>query len=300
MVSSFDYTNDALGRRTARTDYYINRGSTEASTFGYNTFSEVTNAHVGTNTYAYAYDPIGNRDQCTIDNGQLIMTNLYAANGLNQYTDITGGIATMPVHDLDGNLLGFNGWQYVWNGENRLIQASNDTAVVTYTYDHQGRMVTKTINDVAHRYLWDNFSIISKTIHHSSFTIHNSYVWGLDLSGTLQGAGGVGGLLSVVKHQANLSAKAYYATADANGNVTEYVSTNGNISAHYEYSPFGVLTLQSGDLAASFTHRFSTKPWCAVTGLSEYELRKYKPSIERWLSRDPIKEDGGIGLQTAV
>ena len=58
VVSSFDYTNDTLGRRTARSDYYINRGSTEANTFGYNTFSEVTNAHMGTNTYSYAYDPI--------------------------------------------------------------------------------------------------------------------------------------------------------------------------------------------------------------------------------------------------
>ncbi|MDD2601071.1 MAG: RHS repeat-associated core domain-containing protein, partial [Kiritimatiellae bacterium] len=291
VVSSFDYTNDTLGRRTARSDYYINRGSTEANTFGYNAFSEVINANMGTNTYSYAYDPIGNRDQCTIDNGQLTTTNVYAANGLNQYTNITGGIAAMPVHDLDGKLASFNGWQYVWNGENRLIQASNDTAVVTYTYDHQGRMVTKTINDVARRYLWDNFNIIQILAYSQNHTYTNSFVWGLDLSESLQEAGGVGGLLAEIQ-----DGTPYFSAFDANGNVTEYVSTNGNISAHYEYSPFGELTLQSGDLAASFTHRFSTKPWCAVTGLSEYELRKYKPRMGRWLSRDPIEERGGVML----
>ncbi|MDD2230904.1 MAG: hypothetical protein PHY48_16065 [Candidatus Cloacimonetes bacterium] len=294
VVSSFDYTNDTLGRRTARSDYYINRGSTETNTFGYNTFSEVTNAHMGTNTYSYAYDPIGNRDQCTIDNGQLIITNVYTANGLNQYTNITGGIATVPDHDLDGNLLSFNGWQYVWNGENRLVLASNNTAFVTYTYDHQGRMVTKTINDIVHRYLWDNFNIISKTIHHSSFTIHNSFVWGLDLSESLQGAGGVGGLLSVVKNQADLSAKAYYAAADANGNVTEYISANGTVEAHREYSAFGETLVSTGAMKDDFTHWWSTKPFDPVTGFSEYEYRKYLPPIGRWLSRDSIGIRGGL------
>jgi RHS repeat-associated protein len=83
---------------------------------------------------------------------------------------------------------------------------------------------------------------------------------------------------------------------DANGNITDYVDTNGAIAAHYEFPPFGVIVVQSGDLADSFTHRFSTKPWCAVTGVSEYELRMYSPELGRWLSRDPIGETGGTLL----
>ncbi len=47
--------------------------------------------------------------------------------------------------------------------------------------------------------------------------------------------------------------------------------------------------VQSGDLADAFTHRFSTKPWCPVTRLSEYEYRKYSATMGRWLSRDPIE-----------
>jgi RHS repeat-associated protein len=78
------------------------------------------------------------------------------------------------------------------------------------------------------------------------------------------------------------------------------VATNGAIAAHYEYSPFGEIVVQSGDLADAFTHRFSTKPCCAVTGLSEYEFRKYSPELGRWVNRDPIGERGGLNLYVLV
>ncbi len=44
----------------------------------------------------------------------------------------------------------------------------------------------------------------------------------------------------------------------------------------------------SGELASAFTHQFSTKPYCAVTGFSEYQVRKYRPEIGRWMCRDVI------------
>jgi RHS repeat-associated protein len=71
------------------------------------------------------------------------------------------------------------------------------------------------------------------------------------------------------------------------------VSTNGEIVAHYDYSPFGELLVESGEMASAFTHRFSTKPWCPVTGLYEYQMRKYRPEIGRWLSRDAYDEEIG-------
>ena len=85
-----------------------------------------------------------------------------------------------------------------------------------------------------------------------------------------------------------------------NGNISEYVTTNGEIVAHYDYSPFGETLMQTGDLASAFTHRFSTKPWCPVTGLCEYQMRKYRPEIGRWLNRDPIEEDNSISLYCFV
>ena len=243
---------------------------------------------MGANDYSYAYDPIGNRLTAT-NNGTGWN---YLSNPLNQYTNIADGVIVEPEYDLDGNMnAAGDGWWYFWNGENRMILASNDTTVVTYAYDHQGRMVAKTVNDVARQYLWDGYNIVQALTHSQTHTLTNSFIWGLDLSGSLQGAGGVGGLLAEIQ-----DGEPYLASFDANGNVTEYISTNGVTEAHYEYSPFGEIVAQSGDIADSLTHRFSTKPWCGVTGLNEYLFRKYGSFLARWLSRDLIAERGGLNL----
>ena len=201
-------------------------------------------------------------------------------------------------YDQDGNLTQDGRFTYTWDGENRLIKAETreDLPVdvprvkVDYAYDHQGRMVwkqfsTNTVILSTRMLVWDGYNIIQARTHSLTHTFTNSFLWGLDLSGTLQGAGGVGGLLAEVQ-----DGEPYFASLDANGNVTEYLTTDGTLAAHYEYSPFGEIVVQSGDLADSFTHRFSTKPWCPVTGLSEYLFRKYEPGMGRWLSTDPIGE----------
>ena len=134
----------------------------------------------------------------------------------------------------------------------------NAATVVNDACEHQGRMMWKDISrrgagaqswkiERTDTLLWDGYNIIRETINHQPSTT-NHYVWGLDLSCTLQGAGGVGGLLAEIQDR-----EPYLASFDANGNVTEYVSTNGITVAHYEYSPFGEIVAHSGDLAASFT-----------------------------------------------
>jgi RHS repeat-associated protein len=49
-------------------------------------------------------------------------------------------------------------------------------------------------------------------------------------------------------------------------------------------------------LALSSAYRFSTKPLNAATGLYHYTYRDYDPLTGRWLSRDPIAEQGGLNL----
>ena len=174
----------------------------------------------------------------------------------------------------------------------------------TYAYDHRGRMVRKeilptstnsTFSILHSTFVWDGWNIIRETTSNLStfqpFNFSTSYVWGLDLDGTLQGAGGVGGLLAVVR-DGGVFLPAY----DANGNVTEYVATNGSVAAHYEYSAFGEPIVSDGELASSFTHQFSTKPYSAVTGFHEYVYRKYRPEIGRWMSRDLLFEMETVAL----
>ena len=280
MISRFGYINDDIARRTQR----IDSGSAIATNaFGYNPRSELTSAAMGTNAYSYAYDPIGNR-QFASANGT---TNRYAANALNQYTNITSGSVVVPRYDLDGNLTNYNGWTFTWDGENRLVLASNAATVVSNSYDYMPRRVQKIVNGVTNRFVYDGWAMIQET----TGTQTNSYVYGLDLSGSIQGAGTIGGILS-----ASLNGTQAFYFYDGNGNVSDLAATNGTSLAHYEWDPFGQTIAQSGSLADDNPFRFSSKYFDGDVALYYYGYRFYSPDLERWLSRDPIGLYGCVNL----
>lgn len=266
-ISEYNYTNDELGRRTQRIDG-MSAGST-TNTFEYNNRSEVVSAALGVNDFDYVYDNIGNRTSTTNNS----VTNDYTANSLNQYSDIDG---TNLTYDLDGNLLSDGVSTYTWNGENRLVGVSNSTAVLSFSYDYMGRRFEKAVEgSETNTFIYDGWNLIQE----SNNSITNNYVWGLDLSQTLQGAGGVGGLLSVTEDDGS----ACFPAQDANGNITGYIDDAGNVEAVYVYDAFGGVLSSSGSKADDFKFRFSSK-YLDETGLNYYGYRYYDSEIGRWLN----------------
>ncbi len=231
-------------------------------------------------------------------------------NNLNQYTNILCVSASLRLnHDADGNLLTNGVWSFTWDAENRLVSAcSNNVLLVRNTYDSRSRRIRKEVSAynastgnyepvTCNAFLWDGWNVFREVRDQMSAVSTNYYTWGNDLSDSLQGAGGVGGLLAVTTvSAADPQPVIHFPLFDANGNVTEYVTTNGAVAARYAYDAFGSTTAQSGPLAAAFTHRFSTKPFDAETGIVMYQLRSYSSPIGRWLSRDPITEEGSLNL----
>ena len=63
-----------------------------------------------------------------------------------------------------------------------------------------------------------------------------SYTRGVDLSGTLEGAGGIGGLL-MRTDLASAARNAYY-QSDGNGNVTLLMTEGQTVAAKYWYDPY--------------------------------------------------------------
>ena len=112
-----------------------------------------------------------------------------------------------------------------------------------------------------------------------------------DLSGMRQGAGEVGGLLAT-----RIGGDWYFPLYDVNGNITDYLNTNGTVVAHREYGPYGNTVAASGPMADTFNFWFSTKYLDEETGLYYYGERFYSPELMRWLTRDPIEERGGLPL----
>jgi len=123
------------------------------------------------------------------------------------------------------------------------------------------------------------------------------YTRGRDLSGTVDGAGGIGGLLAR-SHGYSSGSWAYhnFYHSDGNGNVTALVNSGGTLQASYIYDPYGRHLSGTGTLLTSNLMRFSSKPWVsflsssATSGLYYYGYRFYDPYLERWLNRDPVGE----------
>lgn len=126
-----------------------------------------------------------------------------------------------------------------------------------------------------------------------------SYVWGTDLSGTMQGAGGVGGLLEMSYY--GTSTTNCFPAYDGNGNVSALINVaDGTEVANYDYATFGEPIRVTGVMAKNNPIRFSTKYDDDESDLLYYGYRYYKPSTGTWPNRDPIEEKGGINLYEFV
>lgn len=207
-------------------------------------------------------------------------------------------------HDKRGNLLSDGRWNYTWNTKNRLIAMETQSGLgfdritkVTFDYDHKGRRWRKRVYEddvqiLERRFLYHDWNLIAELDAYN--TVLASYTLGADISGTPQGAGGVGGLLSMKDH---LSGRQFLYLYDGNGNVTGLVDADtGELVKEYEYAPFGELLIESGDSTIDNPFKFSTKYTDDETGLLYYGYRYYSPVMGRWLSRDPLGEDGGVNL----
>ena len=284
-VLGLAYAHDDLSRPIARND----------DVFAYNGRGEVSFAEIAGNVETHAYDLSGNSLWASFN----AVTNHYTANNLNQYSSISTLCAyaplreTIPHYDADGNLVSFGAWSYTYDAASQLVSvSSNGVLLVTNQYDCRRRCVKKITPNAMHTFLYDDWNLIRERVDYTNGTTEEfDFYWGRDLSGTLQGAGGVGGLLYVKRNGV-----IYVPYADANGNILRYTDTAGNIVAEYTYDAFGRAISQSGSLADVFRHRFSSKYFDVETELYYYGYRFYHSVLMRWLNRDPLAEHGGINL----
>ncbi|MBS2007159.1 MAG: hypothetical protein JST01_08965 [Cyanobacteria bacterium SZAS TMP-1] len=95
-----------------------------------------------------------------------------------------------------------------------------------------------------------------------------------------------------------ISATNYFYTKEHIGSVRDMTDSSGNVQAHFEYDMWGVQTKTTGALDADFGYAGYYAH--ARSGLYLTMYRIYSPLLGRWLSRDPIEEDGGNNLYVYV
>ena len=225
-------------------------------------------------------------------------------------------------YDCNGNLTnwvsGAQNWSYERDWADRLVKVESRPGTpqgswrrVEWQYDALGRRIRQTTSTwLMQSNLWvvaEDLKFLSDPLlfgrHVVDLNASNNvpvrtYVWGLDLSETMDGAGGVGGLLWVTLHTGSgPAAGTHFAAYDGNGNVVALsAASDGSETARYEYGPFGEPIRLSGPAAAQNPFRFSTKRTCNTTDLVLYEYRGYSPALERWVNRDHLGEQGGQNL----
>ena len=239
------------------------------------------------------------RQELTVNNGTTSVWQSITVHAPGQ-TDVTG-YKYLPKtqeqfsYDYDGNLTNDGRFAYVWDGENRLIAVAANTSIgprqsLKLEYDAKGRRVRKQVwgntnwlgsatNDL--KFVYDGWNILAEL--NASNARARTYLWGLDLSGSPQGAGGVGGLLEVVYYGA--SSTNSFVAFDGNGNVASLLnSVDGTYLAQYEYGPFGELLRATGPLATLNPCRFSTKYQDGESDVSFFPLRPFINGrfITRW------------------
>jgi RHS repeat-associated protein len=252
-------------------------------------------------------------------------TNQPWVNGNNTFTaiakDVYGRINTNSVtvmqatnifaYDYNGNLLS-DGWRgFDYDDENQLIRVTvTNSWKSEFTYD--GKLRRRVLKE----FTWNGSSWTQTNevhfIYDANVVVQErdannlpkvTYTRGSDLSGTLQGAGGIGGLLARTDNTqliiGSSSAHAYY-HADGNGNVTMLINNLQLMVAKYLYDPFGNTLSLSGKLAGGNTYRFSSKEWNDNAGLYYYLYRFYDPNLQRWPNQDPLGEHGGLNLYRAM
>jgi RHS repeat-associated protein len=269
---------------------------------------------VSSENFAYFYDAAGNMSP---KSNNAVWTT-YNYDNKNELTNFNFSV-TIP-YDGNGNVTALSCFTRTYDTENRLTFADNSCGgspppYYRFQYDGLDRLRTKSYfvpngmggSTLASEtlYIYDGMRVIQERDANNVPVV--SYTRGNDLSGSLEGAGGIGGLLarSAGYSSGNFTSHAYY-HADGNGNIAYMLDASQNMVASYRYDSFGNTISTNGTLASANVYRFSSKESVPVfDGVGGKELyyfgyRFYAPHLQRWLNRDPFGEAGGVNLYANV
>ncbi|MCG3086077.1 MULTISPECIES: RHS repeat-associated core domain-containing protein [unclassified Anoxybacillus] len=160
----------------------------------------------------------------------------------------------------------------MYDDENRLIQVKNasGTTIATYTYDHQGRRISKTTSSGTTYYHYDGDSIRLLYETDANNNITAEYTWDA-----------LGRPVTMTKAGAT-----YYYHLNGHGDVVALTDASGNVVAQYEYDAWGNILSKTGALASANPYRYAGYYYDEETGLYYLMARYYEANMGRFLTRD--------------
>ena len=297
-----EYDYDALGRPTRRRDTWNTAAPKTTRLFTYNSRGELVGDQLRPGgRFGYQYDNIGNRKEAF----EFGSTTDYETDELNRYAGIVrnGGEAFTPQYDADGNQTlvktSTGIWTVTYNAENRPVKFESEDGGTTVecAYDSMGRRFEKKVTvggttGFHARYLYrDYLQVAECDLTGETPVVVRSYLWDPSEPEATR-------VLAMTRWEANgTQVKEHlYCMHDAMKNVTSLFGEARGRRALYEYRPYGGLVTSEGNMAQENKFRFSCEYMDDELGLIYYNYRHLNPRDGRWISRDPIAEQGGWNL----
>jgi RHS repeat-associated protein len=217
---------------------------------------------------------VGNRTEM-VKNG---ITTTYTYNSDNQLlTETTSGITTTYSYDLNGNFVSKvvdgNTTNYGWDWRNLLVSVSEPNSSTAYEYDGAGARISKIQGGVKTKYINDVARGLVQVIIET------------DNAGTVQAIYNYGnGLISM--NRADVNSFYHY---DGLGSARQLTDSSGAVAASYTYDGYGNVIASSSSVNNAYGYT-GEQQFNEAENLVYLRARYYKPSIGRFISRDPILE----------
>lgn len=226
----------------------------------------------------YGYDAGGRR---TTVGGTYARTGLPLSFTAALYNDANRltqrGTATL-TYDDNGNLTHDGASSYSWNARDELASISGPGLSASFQYDAFGRRVGRSVNGNQVNYLYNGLNTVQ------------------ELSGTTPTANLLTGNVDEVFTRSD-SKGTETMLADGLNSTLAILDPAGAVKTQYTYEPFGQTTSAgvSSSNDAQYTGRQNDG-----TGLYFNRARYYSPTLQRFISEDPIEFAGGLNLYAYV
>jgi RHS repeat-associated protein len=252
-------------------------------------------------TEVFSFDETGNWLSDYTTSPALSQTRTH--NKANEIVTITAPAGVTTAFDADGNMTTMpptGTWApsctLVWDAWNRLVSLNDGTATTTNAYDALARRIVKIVSTETRNYYYDQqWRSIEERV--AGF-VKAQYVWSpSDRWTMIRRKRSVDDTLD----ETRFVLKEYLDPA-------AIVSTAGTVEERFSYDAFGpvrfldasFVPLPGNTSACAWNFLFHAEFIDAESGLYNYGFRFYHPYLGRWLSRDPIEEEGGANLYAMI
>ena len=177
------------------------------------------------------------------------------------------------TYDGIGNPLSYRGWTMSWQGGRRLAGMTKGSDTLSFAYNESGLRTSKTVNGVAHSYVWQGSKLAADIT--DAYALYFHYDSTGDVIGFTRTASGADA--------------EYFYVKNLQGDILKVITATGTEAATYTYDAWGKLLTSSGDLADINPLRYRGYFYDTETGLYYLQSRYYDPEVGRWINIDNVE-----------